>query len=47
MSDRYIEYVSIVKCPRCGQDKWKYLGNDLDREPPCAICLKKEADGNV
>jgi hypothetical protein len=42
MTTHNTDYVRVVKCPTCGQDKWKYQGNDLDHEPPCAICRKRE-----
>lgn len=30
----------VVPCPVCGEDKWRYLGGELDHEPPCFACLK-------
>lgn len=34
--------VRVVKCPGCGQDKWAYMGDDLDAEPVCGVCKKDE-----
>lgn len=33
----------VVKCPVCGKDKWAYMGNDLEREPPCGVCCRAAA----
>lgn len=35
---------AVVKCPTCGQEKWKYLGGDLDHEPPCFHCLQRRIE---
>ena len=31
--------IQLTNCPRCGHQKWKYLGNDRAEEPPCGVCI--------
>ena len=35
--------IRVVKCPKCGRDKWAYMGDDLASEPPCGVCQKSAA----
>ena len=35
----------VVKCPKCGKDKWHRYGlKPGEPEPPCFDCLKVEED---
>lgn len=35
----------IVKCPRCGKDKWAFFGRQPgEPEPPCALCQEQRKE---